>query len=44
MNKHGVFICCPECIDTAYDDNGRLGFLKDEWIGKMVSQDGKITH
>lgn len=43
MNQHGLFLCCTECVKIAYSDNGRLGFLKDEWTDKMVKEDGRAN-
>jgi hypothetical protein len=36
MMHQRLFICCPKCIDKAYDPNGRLGFLKLEYHKSMV--------
>jgi hypothetical protein len=37
--EYGCFICCPDCIEIAYDPNGRLGFLKDEWKKKAIKKE-----
>jgi len=26
------FLCCPDCIPVAYDENGRLGWVKPEYL------------
>lgn len=31
-----MFICCPDCINKAYNPNGSLGFLKEEFEDKMI--------
>lgn len=37
----GTFLCCPGCVDEAYEDNGSLGFLKEEHMEKLVPHETK---
>jgi len=35
LRKEGAFLCCQQCINIAYEENGRLGFLKEEYFERM---------
>jgi hypothetical protein len=44
MNADGLFLCCPDCIETAYTEpGGKLGLLNDEYRAKMVPRSEDLS-